>query len=1398
MQSIENNICQAIDIIVDKAIQDASYDKTILAQVLSCVDATIGKYKVKYQDNVCYAYSGNTNITYVAGTDVYILVPGGNLDKEKTIIGTTKKLGINYVSVVEGDEAYEYLGSNCITSNDSFQLSSYKPEEIILYSNTENKIALDKQSVNEYIKNSSTIICGARFRTALEMEQRFQGNYGIKFVLCFIDNATQQEVLREYIIDVNKMVGNPYKFIQETRQYGIFEIDGANFKRVESISIFVKDFPHTKEEAPDDIFIRDLELYSAARLKESDLNSYSVSIITPQGTFFDTNSLDSDRRTLQAQVKVKGKVVDKDSQTLEYYWFVEHNGVTLDSPYYCKHGGQGWKCLNEFNVLKGNNNDPDVVEWISGDYEWVVTKQDIIAKEVKYKCAVVYNNTVISKTVIIKNLGSTYDISIASDSGTKFYYDIGHPTLTCLVKGKEELEFTYVWAVENNIGQFNTLEETVDENTEFNNAAARLEALQREIKSAGMQTSAQTAELELLNEYLTNAKKYCRIEGNKIYYLQISSIVNFSTYKCSVYNQGIFLGTASIVITNSLEGEGAYTLVINNGTQVFKYNENGISPASSAVDKPIKIKALTFTIYDNLGNPIDDDVTEHCDIRWIAPTDDTLLTFPSNQTSAINDPENKTETFVDCMTLAYGLENRYDVAKTRNNIRLEVDYKDMHLVTHTNFTFVKEGEPGTNGTEYVCKIVPNTNDTNAIPIVINKKINYTPINLGEWFKVELWENGERIFDGVNGTSDFKVSWKILQNKYKSSIIDPSHLTVTNGHFECSDYKAGKHVADIIQASVEYNGKTYYATYPLIVEKAAAGYKAYVRENTGFKFAVYTADGQRPQYDDSFPFEIVVLKEINGVWEEVSLSTEENLEYKFTIKGQLYNTHTKEWFSEELLKSDSKNELLKKNEYKLKPLDPYDGYCITNGFECEIKKAGNTIITLHVPIHLMLNRYGLAALNGWDGNSIQIDNEQGFILSPQVGAGIKEKDNSFTGVLIGKVDDANESDDAIGLIGYSKGQRSIFLDAETGKAEFGTSKRGKIIIDPTTDRAIIESGNYETSNGKEGMLIDFTTPEIKFGTGNFEVNKDGHITAKGGGTIAGWNIANKELYQGKVGMSSNNKNNDGTSNDAKIAFWAGRTSGSKDSAPFRVDFDGNLYTNKITADGGTIGGWNLSSNKLSKNNIEISSTGYIKHTGGKWSINSDGSASFTDAYIEGDITASNISGSEISGTEITGGSITGTSISNGGSFTVDASGNVKASSITITGGSIKIGSNFSVDSGGNLKATNADLSGKISASSGSIGGVTINSSGLTGSGWSLTNSGLSCSKITVSGNDMREKWITIPSYVTSVSIASAKFNANMTSIVDGNGESQSVVEGGSITVTLDVDKSIGTGFFCLGR
>ena len=45
--NIENAICDAVDILVSKAVEQAGYDRTIQAMVLDCVDASIGKYKIK-------------------------------------------------------------------------------------------------------------------------------------------------------------------------------------------------------------------------------------------------------------------------------------------------------------------------------------------------------------------------------------------------------------------------------------------------------------------------------------------------------------------------------------------------------------------------------------------------------------------------------------------------------------------------------------------------------------------------------------------------------------------------------------------------------------------------------------------------------------------------------------------------------------------------------------------------------------------------------------------------------------------------------------------------------------------------------------------------------------------------------------------------------------------------------------------------------------------------------------------------------------------------------------------------------------------------------------------------------------------------------------------------------
>ena len=168
-------------------------DKTIKATIVRCVDATIGKYVVKYQDSSFYAYSYNTDRTYTAGTAVYILIPGNDMSQEKSIVGTVDKLGIDYVSIIEGENGYAVTGVNTINSQITFGLCSYKKEDVKILYDRDNEIDLinlDTFGIQSYIKDSNSIICGATFKTALATEQKNKGDYGIVFNLDFVDNAS--------------------------------------------------------------------------------------------------------------------------------------------------------------------------------------------------------------------------------------------------------------------------------------------------------------------------------------------------------------------------------------------------------------------------------------------------------------------------------------------------------------------------------------------------------------------------------------------------------------------------------------------------------------------------------------------------------------------------------------------------------------------------------------------------------------------------------------------------------------------------------------------------------------------------------------------------------------------------------------------------------------------------------------------------------------------------------------------------------------------------------------------------------------------------------------------------------------------------------------------------------
>lgn len=1161
---IENQILDAVQTIVDNSIAHAGFDRTIQAQIARCANENQGKYVIKYQDGLFYAYSSNIETIYKKGDNVYILIPRNDMSEIKTILGLVSNLGADYITNIEEEDKYETVGNDCVKKQESVGLCSYiKSQEIDLYNINSTPafregFEFDLEAFEFYLKKSNYFRGGAYFRTALPEEQRYSGDYGIAYELVFKD-ATGSEKIITYKINIDDMEGNPYLLTVASKQYCIWEIDTENFIRLQRVYIFQNSFPNQKNDKVNDIFITNVELMGANAIPTDEVSNCSISIITKKGIYFDDNDLNTDTRTVEPVIRAKGNIIASNSSLLKYYWFKENNSVNYNSILFQRYGGPGWECINDFNTIEDG-----VREWLPGNSILSIQKSEATAKENTYKCVVVYNEkTILTKEFTIYNNSSSYDVTIQASNGTQFYYDLGETTLTCLINGQEQTgdDYQYDWSIVNNFGEFSSI-------------------------------------IENSNKILVQAK----------------TINNYSLYKCIVSYKNNKIGKAEVTIKNSLEGGYAYTAIINNGNQIFKYDEKGISPASEAANMPMIIQPLDFTVYDDNGAEVPQSAIGNQNVEWWIPAENTMIDV-LNSYGAPERIEDGYEIYSNTYSIGFDILKTYNPNNNNNTILLKVFYKDKKLIAKTNFSFLKEGENGTNGSEFVCRLVPNTTDVTIPKNVIltynetgsadDYLLNYNrPAGKNNiWLNAELYHNGVNIFRGNSSgisnedieTNAITLTWSILRNKYdydnkqKITYQDDTNLAIDAEtgavSFSATEYS---NPANIIKCTIIYNNVEYVATMPIIISRVTQGkYSLALKENTGFLSAMYTTDGQNPIYNNIAPYELI-LKE-DG--EEITKN--KNLSYDWSIKGRIYLS---EWQSDSNLiirniaspskvyeKTADSTYQSGKTYYKyennqyiqliaitdypiggtvgtniyeariinnikyIKPKDTFDGMCVSNGIYCSVKNNNVEIANIHIPVYLYLNRYGNAAINGWDGNTISINDEAGVILSPQVGAGQKESDNSFTGVLMGSVKESGSKEIETGLFGYHAGQRTIKLDSKTGSAEFGTEDSGKIVIAPNegaAGHAYLRSGDYELSYAHVAAGTLFNNLDLYFQKdGNIytELKRDKDYTA--GQTVVGSNIY-------KASSSGSGMEIDLT--DPHIRFGSGK---------FRVDSDGSVYASE---------------------------------------------------------------------------------------------------------------------------------------------------------------------------------------------------------------------------------------------
>lgn len=1053
---LQDSILKAIDAITKTRIDKLQLDKTVTAEIIKCTNALSREYKCSYNGGNITAYAAE-GATYTNGQSVYVLIPQSDMTKRKTIVGVSSAKeddeNISFVSSALSD--YNLIGKNVINDKKNIQpvgLHSYKKEEYFLLYDyatrndpSRNYVNIEIEELNNNLKQAEALMIEASFQTRLPKAHKLSqdGVYGLQFVLAFADRDKTDENGKpaikyiSYVIDSNNMTGNPFRFSSWSEQYQIYPIDIENFLYIDSILFYEKDFIekdniNMANSWGADIFLKDIEVYPLKKI-DAVSGNYKLSLSMPQGSTFRGNTSEDQ---LDIVAKVTEKNINNLSDNTTFYWFKEDNRVVSDSDNYQMYGGAGWAWLKN----KGNN------------YTLYTDATENRAYENKYLCVAVYKESVILKTYfVIYNESARRDITISSSLGAKFSFDRGKPVLTCMIDGKsEKFEegkpnshvdslFRFIWS---KIDEYNNTTTFIETYTELEKKYEELK------KTPGISYHDLSA---LKNQML--ALQGVSWERNVLNY-PISQIDNNARFKCSVYlkdtpdGEEYSIGSAEILLQNENAASPTdYYITIENGDQVFQYSESGVSPDDERYTDPLVVKPLICHFFDPAGLEVN---KETYDVKWVVPLEDSMIVVPTKGMT-MNNANNKIEWYTEEI-FPLEIANDYDYQALNNQVTAIVSYKDQEYKQDTTLLFTKIGENGTNGTDIVAKISPRLKTINdeLLAIVTGKgdtsynDIASTPLtsqtNLPLQF--DLYQRNTKL------ALDEKPKWSIAGASNQSKFLyNPDAQTSQLGWSKEKTERKFRY--QIVKADIEYEKNNYYAFYPMpVIEYNNAGnLHVGLNKTTTIKSITYNSDGRNPLYNKN---QFVELN-INGLEDCYIVWTAEGGEPRVANKaGKIYEGHPRNAAFILLLDNKEKegssiivpaeNNV---NKIYILPNDVYTGEYTNNLVHAAIytnrqiyQNGGNTICDVYVPIYMSLNVYGLKSLNAWDGNHVEINEDENYVLAPQIGAGKKDTNNKFTGILMGTSQTYDQKEEQIGLLGYSEGKQSIWLDAETGKAIFG--------------------------------------------------------------------------------------------------------------------------------------------------------------------------------------------------------------------------------------------------------------------------------------------------------------------------------------------------------------------------
>lgn len=435
-------------------------------------------------------------------------------------------------------------------------------------------------------------------------------------------------------------------------------------------------------------------------------------------------------------------------------------------------------------------------------------------------------------------------------------------------------------------------------------------------------------------------------------------------------------------------------------------------------------------------------------------------------------------------TLKYSIKSYYSAAANNNTITCIIKKGGVEYTGLLTFSF---GQAGTTGTDYTLVLEFEDNNFNAITLRTTNKFNVRAFLYDQNNELQKLDGTTINFKWKDSNSKvgYSMNWQKSDDGY-SYICEIS----VNNNASINDIL-------ILQTTLKGWGDYNLISYlPIPIKTVANSYVI------GADKVVYSTSGNPSYYKNPYEY-YEDNKKINVVWNSKSVDSNDN---KFLPSIKVQNNNGI-------------------NEYRLKPKSLY----IDGLKPYAVQAIYNNQVIWTQPILIIQNEYFSSTINKWDG-ALTINENESYILSKMIGAGKKNSENKFTGVLMGDWQGkANVNDLTLtnytGLFGFQNGVMTYafkddgtgFIGSGTNRIDFNNSDNfistGIFSLRKKSPYFTIKNPGYDESNSKLKKNL------LEVGSANYYLQSSNYNNSENYKTGTYINLNDGEIITNNITVNS---------------------------------------------------------------------------------------------------------------------------------------------------------------------------------------------------------------------------------------------------------------------------------------